>query len=69
MINKGTDTLLVGFTKSDNGAVLVVGHKTSGQAVEIINAFEGEAAIDIYNMLTTKVTQSKEVSDHGTEEL
>jgi hypothetical protein len=69
MINKGTDTLLVGFTKSDNGAVLVVGRKKKGQAVEVINAFEGEAAIDIYNMLTTKVAQVKEDTINETEEL
>lgn len=65
-----TTSLLIGFDKSnDDKAVLIVGRKKKGQAVEIINAFEGEAAIDIYNMLTTKVTQSEEVSDHGTEEL
>ena len=71
MIDKGGDTLLIGFDKSkDDTAVLVVGRKgPRAGGVTIVNAFQGEAAIDIYNMLTTKVTPSEEASDHGTEEL
>ena len=51
-----TDSLLVSITfnsKSDiDTAVLIVGKKKKGQAVDIINAFQGEEAIDIYKKLT-----------------
>ena len=51
-----TDTLLVGFdyTHGKDNTVLIVGRKTKGVAVEIINAFQGEEAEAIYKMLITK---------------
>lgn len=49
------DTLLVSISHNDNdNGVLLVGRKRLNESVEIINAFEGEVAIDIYNMLITK---------------
>ena len=51
-----TDTLLISYTfnsTSDiNSAVLIVGKKNKRQPVEIINAFQGEEAIDIWEKLT-----------------
>ena len=51
---KINDTLLVStdFSNSDTG-VLVVGRKKPNQAVEIVNAFQGEEALNLYKMLTT----------------
>lgn len=51
---KINDTLLVStdFSNSDTG-VLVVGRKKPNQAVEIVNAFQGEEALILYKMLTT----------------
>ena len=51
---KINDTLLVSidFSNRDTG-VLLVGRKKPNQAVEIVNAFQGEEAINLYKMLTT----------------
>lgn len=49
-----TDTILVGYsvtTESDT-AVLTVGRKRLNESVEIINAFSGEEAIELYGRLT-----------------
>ena len=34
-------------------AILIVGRKKSNQSVEIVNAFQGEEAIELYKKLTT----------------
>lgn len=50
------DSLLIGFD-STNGkdiSVLIVGRKTPGEVVEIINAFQGEEANELYRRLITK---------------
>lgn len=50
------DSLLIGFD-STNGkdiSVLIVGRKTPGEVVEIINAFQGEEANELYKRLITK---------------
>lgn len=49
------ESLIVGFNSSagKNGAVLIVGRKKPREAVEIINAFEGEEALELYKKLTT----------------
>ena len=44
------DTLLV----SISGDVLVVGRKRPNESVEIVNAFQGEEAKDLYSKLVTK---------------
>lgn len=50
-----TDTILVSIDLSRNNenAVLVVGRKKPREAVDIINAFEGEEALELYKKLTT----------------
>ena len=49
------DTLLVAFdfTHGRDNDVLIVGKK-EGKALEIINAFKGENAKAMYDLLTTK---------------
>lgn len=49
-------SLIVGFDFSNKGGngTLIVGIKPPGKAAEIINAFQGQEAIDIYNILTTR---------------
>ena len=50
------DTLLVSlsFESGEETGVLVVGRKTKGQAVEVVNAFMGPEAREIYERLVTK---------------
>lgn len=50
-----TDTLLVSVDLTTNGdnAVLIVGRKKQNQAVNVINAFQGEEAVELYNRLVT----------------
>lgn len=50
-----TDTILVSIDLSRNNenAVLVVGRKKPREAVDIVNAFEGEEALELYKKLTT----------------
>ena len=50
-----SDTLLVSieFSDKDTG-VLVVGRKRKNQSVEIVNAFQGEEALELYKKLVTK---------------
>lgn len=48
-----TESLLIGFDISENDhCVLVVGKKRLNESVEIINAFQGEEAKDLYKKLT-----------------
>lgn len=51
-----TDCILVSIdtTHGEDKAVLVVGRKTKGQAVDIVNAFQGEEAVALYEKLITK---------------
>ncbi len=50
-----SDTLLVSieFSDKDTG-VLVVGRKRKNQSVKIVNAFQGEEALELYKKLVTK---------------
>lgn len=53
---KITDSLIIGFDSS-NGEdieVLIVGRKTKGEVVDIINAFQGEEAVELYKKLTER---------------
>ena len=50
------DSLLICIdtsTGKDN-EVLIVGRKRKNQTLEIVNAFQGEEAVDLYKKLTTK---------------
>ena len=45
-------SLLVGYSFSEDGnPVLIVGKKNPRQDVEVINAFEGEEAVELYKKL------------------
>lgn len=54
------DTILVSYvkyTKTDT-SVLIVGRKRLNQSVEIINAFDGDTADELYNRLITKESKN-----------
>ena len=54
-MNSITDTLLVSIDLALNqdNAVLLVGRKKPNQTVEIVNAFQGKEAVELYNRLVT----------------
>ena len=56
MKNSITDSILVSFNRSNNGdnTVLIVGRKRLNKSVDIINAFEGDEALELYRRLVTK---------------
>ena len=47
-------TVSVDFSNKNDTGVMVVGRKRMNQSVEIINAFQGEEAKELYKRLTTK---------------
>lgn len=51
-----TDTILIGVDLADNDdtGVLIIGRKRMNQSVEIINAFQGDEAKELYKKLITK---------------
>lgn len=51
-----TDSLIVSvsFTGGDDTGVLLVGRKANGAEVEIVNAFQGKEAEELYKKLITK---------------
>lgn len=56
-----SDTLLVSISFSDKDTgVLVVGRKRNNQSIDIINAFQGEEALDLYKKLVTKKEKNHE---------
>ena len=56
-----SDTLLVSISFSDKDTgVLVIGRKRKNQSIDIVNAFQGEEALDLYNKLITKKEQNHE---------
>ena len=59
------DTILVSFAREtpDSDPVLIVGRKRMNKSVEIINAFKGKEALDIYEKLTT--VNKKEGTENG----
>lgn len=54
-MNSITDTLLVSIDLALNrdNAVLLVGRKKPNQTVNIVNAFQGKEAVELYNRLVT----------------
>ena len=50
------ESLIIGvdFTNGKDVGVLIVGRKKPRDEVEVINAFQGEEAYDLYLKLTTK---------------
>lgn len=56
-----SDTLLVSISFSDKDTgVLVVGRKRKNQSIEIVNAFQGDKALELYKKLVTKKEKSNE---------
>ena len=56
-----SDTLLVSISFSDKDTgVLVVGRKRKNQSIEIINAFQGDEALELYNKLVTQKEKNHE---------
>lgn len=55
------DSLLVAISYSGRkeDGVLIVGRKKEGEAVEVINAFQGEEGIELYKKLVTKKSEDK----------
>lgn len=50
-----SDTLLVSISFSDkDSGVLIDGRKRKNQSIEIINAFQGDEALELYKKLVTK---------------
>lgn len=58
------DTILVSYVenKDPEKTILVVGNKRINQSVEVINAFSGTEAMELWNKLTTP-KESKEKSN------
>lgn len=56
MRNIISDTLLIGvdFTHGPDADVLIVGRKKDDEAVDIVNAFQGQEARDLYAKLITQ---------------
>ena len=50
------DSILVSvdFSNKNNTGVLIIGRKRINQSVEIINAFQGDEARELYKKLVTK---------------
>lgn len=56
-----SDTLLVSISFSDKDTgVLVVGRKRNNESIDIVNAFQGEEALDLYKKLVTKKEKNHE---------
>ena len=55
-VMKINESLLVGvdFTNGEDVGVLIVGRKRPNQSVDIINAFQGKEAEELYNKLIGK---------------
>lgn len=56
-----SDTLLVSisFSEKDIG-VLLVGRKRKNQSIEIVNALQGDEALELYKKLVTQKEKSNE---------
>ena len=56
-----SDTLLVSISFSDKDTgVLVVGRKRKNQSIEIVNAVQGDEALELYNKLVTQKEKNNE---------
>lgn len=47
------------FSHGKDKAILLVGEKNKGESVDIVNALQGNDAIDLYKKLTTKIGVDK----------
>ena len=56
-----SDTLLVSISFSDKDTgVLVVGRQRKNQSIDIVNAFQGDEALELYKKLVTKKEKNHE---------
>lgn len=56
-----SDTLLVSISFSDKDTgVLVVGRQRKNQSIEIVNAFQGGEALELYKKLVTQKEKNNE---------
>ena len=56
-----SDTLLVSISFSDKDTgVLIVGRKRKNQSIEIVNAFQGDEALELYQKLITQKEKNNE---------
>ena len=60
-----SDTVLVSFNRESlySDPILIVGRKRKNESIDIINAFQGKEALDIYEKLTT--VNKKEGTENG----
>lgn len=60
-----SDTVLVSFNRESpySDPILIVGRKRKNESIDIINAFQGKEALDIYEKLTT--VKKKEGTENG----
>ena len=63
---KNTDTILVSFSfvKTKEDGVLIVGRKEEGKPVDVLSAFKGKEALELYERL---VPENKRKLDKGEE--
>lgn len=52
----------IDYDESENKGILLVGRKRGKGPIEIINAFQGQEALDIYKKLTTAKENNDEAS-------
>lgn len=55
IVKDRTDTMMISYSESKDGAVLIVGRKHNLIGVDIVNAFDGDEARELY----TKLTEAK----------
>lgn len=62
MADKIADCILVSvdFSRGIENGVLIVGRKAKRKDVEIINALQGQEALDLYNKLVTRKEKKQE---------
>lgn len=54
------DVLLVSYDdQSNDEPIMIVGRKRSNGSIDIVNAFQGEEAVDFYNALTTVINKEE----------
>lgn len=44
----------IDYTHGKDNTVLIVGKKRPNQTIDVVNAFQGEEAIELWNKLTVK---------------
>lgn len=49
---KNSGCYLVSWSFSNNNSIVIIGEQKPGKDVEVINAFQGQEAVDIINKLT-----------------